>query len=335
MEIDNNIILAGDVGGTKTLLALFKYDGNHITEIKSKKYSSRDFIELEIILKDFLHNEQIIPASAVFGIPGPVENGKSKSTNLPWTIVENKLIDILKTPKVRIVNDLAATAFEIPYLKADELIEIKPGKVNNRNQRFVIVAPGTGLGQAFLLCEGNKKIVIDSEGGHVDFAPTNQLEEELYIYLSKKFERVSYERIVSGNGLINVFDFLVECGYGSFTEETFERMLVEDKAAVISDMALLEKDPLCEKTLNIFISVLGAHCGNLVITLLATGGVYLAGGIPHKILPKLQTKIFEESFSNKGRLSEIVKATPVFVLNHNSAALKGAAKMALELLNEN
>lgn len=331
----NKIILAGDIGGTKTLLALYEFSGKHLIELKLKKYSSKEYQNLESIVKDFLDSQQINPSSAAFGIPGPVENGIAKSTNLPWVVEEKLLSERLSIPKVKIVNDLAATAFEIPYLKVDEIIEVKPVKANNRNQRFVIVAPGTGLGQAFLLCEGNKKVVIDSEGGHVDFAPTNQLEEELYIYLSKKFERVSYERIVSGNGLINVFDFLVDSNFAKPEAETLKRMITEDKAAVITYQALNNGDKVCEKVLDIFVEVLGAHCGNLVITLLATGGVYLAGGIPHKILPRLQTKIFAESFNNKGRLSEIVKATPVFVLNHNNAALSGASKIALELLNEN
>lgn len=331
----NKIILAGDIGGTKTLLALYEFSGKHLIELKLKKYSSKEYQNLESIVKDFLDSQQINPSGAAFGIPGPVENGIAKSTNLPWVVEEKLLSERLSIPKVKIVNDLAATAFEIPYLKVDEIIEVKPVKANNRNQRFVIVAPGTGLGQAFLLCEGNKKVVIDSEGGHVDFAPTNQLEEELYIYLSKKFERVSYERIVSGNGLINVFDFLVDSNFAKPEAETLKRMITEDKAAVITYQALNNGDKVCEKVLDIFVEVLGAHCGNLVITLLATGGVYLAGGIPHKILPRLQTKIFAESFNNKGRLSEIVKATPVFVLNHNNAALSGAAKIALELLNEN
>lgn len=330
----NKIILAGDIGGTKTLLALFEYNANNLVEMKSKKYPSKEFSDLETIIKDFLNYQQIQPSSAVFGIPGPVENGRAKSTNLPWIVDEKKISYDMSIPKVKIVNDLAATAFEIPYLKDDELIEIKSSSAKKRNQRYVVVAPGTGLGQAFLLCEGNKKIVIDSEGGHIDFAPTNEIEIELYTFLNKKFKRVSYERIVSGNGLINVFDFLVEYGYGPFTNETFERMLVEDKAAVISEMALKGKDRVCEKALEIFISVLGAHSGNLVMNLLATGGVYLAGGIPHKILPKLQTKIFTESFINKGRLKEITEATPVYVLNHNNAALNGAARIAEILLSE-
>ncbi len=331
----NKIILAGDIGGTKTLLALYEFSGKHLIELKLKKYSSKEYQNLESIVKDFLDSQQINPSSAAFGIPGPVENGIAKSTNLPWVVDENIISNNLNIPKVKIINDLAATAYEIPFLNDGEKILIKEGDVEKRSEKFVVVAPGTGLGQAFLVCDGNKKIFLASEGGHTDFAPTNELETELYIYLSKKYNRVSYERVISAMGLINVFDFLVDSNFAKPEAETLKRMITEDKAAVITYQALNNGDKVCEKVLDIFVEVLGAHCGNLVITLLVTAGVYLAGGIPHKILPRLQTKIFAESFNNKGRLSEIVKATPVFVLNHNNAVLSGASKIALELLNEN
>lgn len=331
----NKIILAGDVGGTKTLLALFECSGKHLIELKSKKYVSKDFGSLEVIIRDFLSSQQITPSSAAFGIPGPVEHGIVKSTNLPWVIDEKVLSRNTNIPKVKIINDLGATAFEIPYLNQDEIILIKDGQKEKRSERFVVVAPGTGLGQAFLVCEDNKKIVLASEGGHSDFAPTDEVEEELYVYLSKKFDRVSYERVISGSGLPNIFDFLVECGYGGFSDETFERMLLEDKATVITEMALNQKDPICAKALDIFVSVLGAYTGNMVINLLATGGAYLAGGIPYKILSKLKSNIFIDRFNNKGRLKKVVESTPVFVLNHNNVALNGASKIALELLKEN
>lgn len=332
--IKNKIILAGDVGGTKTLLALFECSGSHLVELKSKKYVSRNFENLEMIIKDFLSNQQITPASAAFGIPGPVEHGIVKSTNLPWIVDEKLLKKNLHIPKVKIVNDLAATAYQIPFLKDEEKILIKESINKERSERFVVVAPGTGLGQAFLVCEENKKIILASEGGHTDFAPTNEVEAELFLYLLKKFERVSYERIISGSGLPNIYDFLVQAGPAKPENETIERMKTEDRALVISDMALSNKDKVCEKALDIFVSILGAHSGNLVINLLATGGVYLAGGIPHKILPKLQTKIFTDSFLNKGRLKELTEATPVYVLNHNNAALMGAARIAENLLSE-
>lgn len=328
----NKIILAGDVGGTKTLLALYECGGSHLVELKSKKYSSTDYANLELIVKEFLESQQITPASAAFGIPGPVEHGVVKSTNLPWIVDEKLLSKNLHIPKVKIVNDLAATAYQIPFLKDDEKILIKESGKEKRSERYVVVAPGTGLGQAFLICENDKKIVLASEGGHTDFAPTNELELELLHFLLKKFERVSYERIISGSGLPNIFDFLVEGKFVKPEDETIERMKTEDRAVVISEMALKHKDKVCEKALDIFVSVLGAHSGNLVINLLATGGVYLGGGIPHKILSKLQDGIFTKSFVNKGRLKPIVDETPVYVIKNNLAALHGAARIAENLI---
>lgn len=331
---NNKIILAGDVGGTKTLLALYECSGNHLVELKSKNYVSKDFENLEFIIRDFLSIVQITPSSAAFGIPGPVENGIIKSTNLPWIVDEKLLSEELYIPKVKIVNDLAATAYQIPFLKDEEKILIKDVANQKRSERFVVVASGTGLGQAFLICEDNKKIVLASEGGHADFAPTNEIESQLFLYLLKKFGRVSYERVISGNGIPNIFDFLVESNFSIPENETIERMKVEDKSKVISEMALANKDKVCVKALEIFISVLGSHSGNLVFNLLATGGVYLAGGIPHKILSLLKTNHFIENFNNKGRLRELTEATPVYVINNNLAALHGAARIAESLLTE-
>jgi len=328
----NKIILAGDIGGTKTLLALFECNGKRLIEIKTKKYVSRDFENLEIIINNFLEEQEVSPLSAAFGIPGPVVNGIVKSTNLPWIIDEKVLSQHTNIPKVKIVNDLATTAFNIPYLKQEEIILIKDGQKEKRSERYVVIAPGTGLGQAFLVCEGDKKMVLASEGGHTDFAPTNEIESELFRYLLKKFDRVSYERIISGSGLPNVFDFLVDSNYAKPENETIERMKTEDRAIVISEMAIGKKDKVCEKALDVFVSVLGAHSGNLVINLLATGGVYLGGGIPHKILSKLQDGVFIKSFVNKGRLKDVVESTPVYVINNNNAALHGAARIAFDLI---
>lgn len=325
------MILAGDIGGTKTLLALFEVNGNDLLEIKSKRYVSKNFKNLISILNDFLKNEKDLPTSAAFGIPGPVQNGRAKSTNLHWLVDEENLRKKSKIQKVKIVNDLAATAFAIPYLKPEELITIKKGSTEFFSERYAVVAPGTGLGQALLVCEGKKKIVIPSEGGHTDFAPSNKIETELFLYLKEKYEHVSYERVISGSGMPNIFDFLIEIHHLKPAGETLERMKNEDKSKVISDMALKKKDEVCEKTLDIFVSVLGAYSGNILLTTMATGGIYLGGGIPFKILPKLNDGTFVKSFSNKGRLSKLVAATPIFLINNNKVALAGAARIAFEI----
>ncbi len=327
------MILAGDIGGTKTLLALFKVNDNDLREVKSKRYVSKNFNSLISILNDFLKNEKDVPRCAAFGIPGPVVNRRAKSTNLPWIVEEENLIEKSKIPKVKIVNDLAATAYAIPFLKPEELITIKKGSAEHFSERYAVVAPGTGLGQAFMLCEGNKRIVIPSEGGHSDFAPSNKIETELFLYLKKKYDHVSYERIISGSGMPNIFDFLIEIHHLKPTEITLEKMKTEDKAKVISDMALKKRDEVCEKALDIFVSVLGAYAGNFVLTTMATGGIYLGGGIPIKILPKLKDGTFVKSFSNKGRLNKLVGATPIFLINNNKAALTGAARIAFEIEN--
>ena len=331
---NENLILAGDVGGTKTLLALFEIKEGKLIELETKRYVSKDFENLDIIVKDFLNEHKAFPQAASFGIPGPVTNGKVKSTNLPWIIDEKALSIKTAIPIIKIVNDLAATAYEIPYLLKDEVITIKDGNELKEPERFVVLAPGTGLGQAFLICEGRQKIIIPSEGGHSDFAPTDEFEVSLFRYLLKKFGRVSYERILSGSGIPNIFDFLTETNFGEPEKETLERIRTEDKAAVISEMALNKKDKVSEKALDIFVSVFGAHAGNLAITLLANGGVYLAGGIPHKILPKLKDGTFTNSFIKKGRLTEIVKSAPVYVINNNYAALHGAARLAFKLTED-
>lgn len=319
------MILAGDVGGTKTLLALFEIIDNRLVEQKSKKYASNDYESLEVILTDFLNDVKSKIESAAFGIPGPVIDGKAKATNLKWSLDAKKIYSQFSISKVALLNDLAATAFAVPYLNKTEIIEIKKGSENILSERFAVIAPGTGLGEAFLICEDNKKIVLASEGGHSDFAPTNEIEAELFKYLSKKFGRVSYERIISGSGLPNIFNFLVDNKYGNPKHETLERMKTEDRAIVISEIALNKRDKVCEDALEIFVSVLGAHAGNCVLTNLTTGGVYLGGGIPFKILPMLKTKIFLNSFLNKGRLSSLLEATPIYLINNNNAALIGAA----------
>ncbi|WP_337872592.1 glucokinase [Ignavibacterium sp.] len=323
------MMLAGDVGGTKTLLSFFEIRDDQLVELKRKKYASNDYESLEIILTDFLSDVNGKIESAAFGVPGPVIDGKAKPTNLKWSLDAKKISSQFNIPIVNFLNDLSAAAFAVPYLTKTEIIEIKKGSEKLLSERFTVIAPGTGLGEAFLICENGKKIVLSSEGGHSDFAPTNEMEAELFKYLNKKFGRVSYERIISGSGLPNVFDFLVDCKYGVPENKTLERMKTEDRAVVISEMALNKNDKVCEDALEIFVSVLGAHSSNCVLTNLTTGGVYLGGGIPFKILPMLQGKIFLNSFLNKGRLSSLIEATPIYLINNNNAALIGAAWYAV------
>lgn len=332
MELEN-LLMAGDVGGTKTLMGLFRVNNGNPVAIMTKKYVSCDFDSLEAIIKDFLKECKCtgIPLAAAFGIPGPVENGIVKSTNLPWVLNEKKLSKKTGIPKVKLINDLVATAYSLPHLSLNELITIKEGKNVKNPERHVILAPGTGLGQSFLICNGGKKIVIPSEGGHTDFAPTSEIECDLLRFLMKKFSHVSYERLISGIGLPNIFDFLVEVKKGKPQKDTLEKMKTNNQGKIITEMALAEKDKVCQEALDIFISILGTHAGNLALTFLADGGVYLAGGIPFKILPKLQEPTFLENFLNKGRMNEVLDHIPIKLITNNQAALKGASLVAYEL----
>ncbi|UII80303.1 glucokinase [Flagellimonas sp. CMM7] len=326
-----DLILAADVGGTKTLMCLFNMiDGNPHT-IKTNRYVSCDFDSLETIVKDFLGDFESVPKAAAFGIPGPVEDGMVKSTNLPWVIQKKNLSVKTGIEHIRLANDLAATAYSIPNLNPDEIINIKEGKLVNSPERYVVLAPGTGLGQSFLVCSEGRKTVIPSEGGHADFAPTSKMESELFGFLLQKFGHVSYERVISGIGLPNIFDFLVSIKKETPEKMTLERMKNEKRAVVITKMALEKKDMVCEKALDIFVSILGTHAGNLALAFLPDGGIYLAGGIPFKILSKIQGKGFMDSFLRKGRMREVVEHTPINLVTNNQAAMKGAALMAYEL----
>ncbi len=326
-----NTILAGDTGGTKTLLSLYQEQDGERVEIKTSHYSSNDFSSLEAIIQDFLQDCTGIPMAAAFGIPGPVIDGYVKSTNLPWTLDERELSKQTGIPRVKLVNDLVATAYSLPELTPSELFNIKPGKTPKDPQRYVVLAPGTGLGQSFLVRQNGKTIVIPSEGGHADFAPTNNLEVEVCQFLLNRFGHVSYERIISGKGIPNLFDFLIEAKKMQPEAETLEQMKTRDKATVISEMALKQKDAVCVEAMDIFVSILGANAGNLALSFLADGGIYLAGGIPFKILPKLIDGSFVRNFLNKGRLQWLLDPIPVNVITNNRAALKGSAQIAFEI----
>ncbi|MDF1559570.1 MAG: glucokinase [Bacteroidales bacterium] len=327
------MILAGDIGGTKALLVLFEIKDGSMVEFKKKKYASAKYENLDTIVVDFLKDTKTQPRTAVFGIPGPVAPGTIRPPNLPWVLDADELALKTNIDKIEFVNDLAATAYSIPTLAPDDIIQIKEGKADEASRKYVVVAPGTGLGEAFLFCEGDRKMVIPSEGGHSDFAATNQMEADLYGFLAERYGHVSYERIISGRGIPNIFDFLMSINYAKPEALTLERLKTGDRAAVISGMAIRQEDQVAIKAMEIFTSVLGAHAGNLVITTRATGGVYLGGGIPHKILPLLQHKDFIDSFNDKGRMSYLTQATPVNVINNNNAALQGAAQLAFERNN--
>ena len=324
-------VLAGDIGGTKTILALFSPDKKRPTPIIMETYSSRDASSLEELIRVFLtrHNGTIL--CACFGIPGPVTKGSVKTTNLPWVVSESTLRQRFKWKRVRILNDLAATTASLAVLQESELLELNRGNIDPGGT-VGIVAPGTGLGMALLVFLEGKGYPIQSEGGHVDFPARNTIEIALLQDLFAS--HLSVERLVSGPGIFTLYSWLK--GYRSHSEPSWlqERFRLGDASQVVSEAALVEKEPLCVETLDMFVSLLGATAGNLALTGMTTGGIYLGGGICPKILPKLKDTGFMKAFTAKGRFEEFLSGIPVQVILNENAALLGAACYALDLLDK-
>lgn len=325
------MILAGDVGGTKTLLALRSEVNGKIVEHEFEKFVSKDFESLEEMVVGFIKDCNAKIHRACIGVPGPVINGKSRSTNLPWFIEEKVFSQKLNIHKFKLTNDLVATAYVIPHFTNKDVLTIYKGNGKYKSDTYIIIAPGTGLGQSILHYKNRNYKVLPSEGGHVDFAPRTEMEIELLKYLKGKYRNVSYERIVSGQGLVDIFNFLKDTGYDKIEKDILRKFESEDPAAVISKAALSKKCKVCVKALDIFVSVLGAQAGNMVLNLVATEGVYLGGGIPPKIKDKLIDGTFIKSFLDKEPVGYLVKSTSVHLIKDELAALNGATYMALSL----
>ncbi len=323
-------VLAGDIGGTKTNLGLFEMGKRRPRPEVIETYSSREAPGLEQIIGRFLDKYKIKIRSACFGVAGPVQGGRSKTTNLPWSISENSIKKRFRWDHVTLINDLAATAYAIPLLTHTELHPLNEAKAR-KGQNLGLVAPGTGLGMALLIWVKDKYIAVASEGGHADFGPNDLMEAELWEYLYARWDHVSAERVLSGSGLFHIYSWLRDSGRYPEPAWLAREIKEKDPARVISEAAMDRKDPLCEEALDIFVSALGAVAGNLALTGMTTGGVYLGGGIPPKILPKLDEAAFMQAFTNKGRFKDVLKKIPVCVILNDKAALLGAAYCALEM----
>jgi glucokinase len=324
------MLLAGDVGGTKANLALAEQEGQRLRTLQDCEVRTTDFANLVDLVRSFVGSDGPRIRSACFGVPGPVREGKAKGTNLPWSIDAEGARRALGIERLALVNDLLATARGIGELSDDRFAVLQPGRPEPRGAK-VLIAAGTGLGEAFLMWDGRRHNPFPSEGGHADFAPRDALEVELFRHLAERFGHVSVERVVSGPGLHNVFQFLVETGQEVDSPRVRERMEREDPSHVISDEALAGTDHACAVALEIFVRVYGAEAGNLALKALATGGVYVGGGIAPKILPKLQKGPFLEAFRDKGRLSPLLAEMPVLVVLDPKAALYGAIRFAAEM----
>jgi glucokinase len=321
------MILAGDIGGTNARLAYFQSQNGHLRLMTERVFPSREHRELAEIVTKFLQESGTRPDAACFGIAGPVRNGRVETSNLPWVIEQSQLAEDIRVPSTLLINDLEASAWGIGELAAGDLVPLN--RVNGSavgNQ--AVIAPGTGLGEAGLFWDGRQHHIFACEGGHTDFGPQGDLQIELVRFLTERFGHVSYERILSGPGLVNVYEFLRDKGCGKESAEFAAALRKGDAAATISRAALAGTDKLAEQALDLFMAVYGQEAANLALKVMATGGLFLAGGISPKILAKLSGPIFMQAFVEKGRLRPLVESIPVQVITNDKAGLLGAARCA-------
>ena len=326
------MLLAGDIGGTKTNLAIFEIGDRPEAKIETT-FKSGDYPSLEAVAQKFLADTGVTVSKAVFGVAGPVVNGQSEITNLPWVMSQAALSDALQLSVVKLLNDLEAIAHAVPHLLPADLAVLNSDQMDaSPDGNKAIIAPGTGLGEAIIFCYNNHYHVLASEGGHTDFAPKNSREIELLRDLQTKFNHVSYERVCSGKGIPNIYVSFKNNHIAEASPQVAATISqTTDATPVIIQAALTGTCKLCQATLDTFVSILGAEAGNLALKVMATGGIYLGGGIPPKILPKLQDGTFMTAFTNKGRFAKMLAHIPIYVILNDKAALLGAAYYGVSL----
>jgi len=328
------MILAGDVGGTKVHLALYTFEGGRLKPVRDQKFPAPDFATLDAVVEKFLTGDpngtaersQIV--AACFGCPGPVRDGRLKLTNLPWTLDQRDLSRSLGIQHIFLINDLEANGYGIPELAPESIVTLHDGDVNAVGHRGLIAA-GTGLGEALLIWDGKTHRPIPSEGGHCDFAARTDREIALLQYLRRTLNgRVSWERVVSGIGIKNIYSYLRDVEKIEEPQWLSDRMKNEDPNAVIGQCAEDGSSQLCAETMQTFAAAYGAETGNIALKVLAAGGMYLGGGIAPKSLKTLRAGGFVQAFLDKGRLSPVLEAIAVRVILDDTCALLGAAAYA-------
>ncbi|MBD3162990.1 MAG: glucokinase [Candidatus Eisenbacteria bacterium] len=324
-------VLAGDVGGTKTLLAIFEKDAGRPRALHEQRVRSDSKESLGAIVRAFLEENPTEVAAACFAVAAPIAGDRFHGPNLPWSIPVRTFGAEIGIQPAEVINDFRAVGYGLTVLQDDDLVVLQEGKRRERGP-IALLGAGTGLGQAFVTWEGDQPRAHPSEGGHTDFAPRSDREHRLLAALRRRFGRVSWERVVSGPGLVNLYRFLVDEEKVPTASSVVEEMKRDDPAAVISQRGLAGDDEACVAALDLFASAYGAEAGNLALTSLATGGVYVAGGIAPKILEKLKDGTFVRAFREKGRLGELLASIPVSVIVNPKVGLLGAAVHAFELV---
>ncbi len=334
------MVLAGDIGGTKTALGLFSQESGPARPVTEKVFSSACHGSLEEITTEFLNQARPGPIEAAcFAVAGPILSGRAIVTNLPWTVHSTTLSTAMGIGKVKLINDVQAVACSIPFLEKSDIWTINQGKPAATGT-VAVIAPGTGLGEAFLTWDGSSYLSHPTEGGHTDFGPGDERQAGLLSFMSSKRDHVSWEVVCSGIGIPNIYDYLASTDNYDSYKETGLLMVIpvstgDRTPAIIS--AALDKDPpcpLCADTVETFVSILGAESGNLALKTMSTGGLYLGGGIPPRILKALERNSFMEAFTSKGRLTPMMEEIPVHVILNPKAALMGAAMEAIKMKQE-
>jgi len=324
------MILAGDIGATRTRMAAFQAEANKLELVVDKTYKSQEHGGLQEIISAFVKTEGIPVHRACFGVAGPVRAGRSKISNLPWTIDSRDLATQLKLPSIGLINDLEAYAYGIDALESKDFVTLSEGLGEEAEGNRVVISARTGLGVAGLYWDGFRHHPFPCEGGHSDFAPKSDLEAELTQYLRKKYEHVSCERILSGPGLRNIYNFLRD------TKKAEEPAWLQkqisdapDAPALISQLALEKKSGICDQALDIFVGIYGSETGNCALNFLATGGVFLGGSIAAKIVARMRDPVFMNSFLNKGRMRSLLADIPVKIVLNDDCGITGAARYTL------
>lgn len=326
------MLLIGDIGGTKVNLAIYDVEDGKPKLEQEATFKSANYDSLEAVAQNFLTETHTNVSKAVFGVAGPVSHGQSHVTNLPWTISEESLSHTLHIPAVKLLNDLEATAYAVPHLSGHEVHALNRDQADERpHGHKAVIAPGTGLGEAILFYNLGEYHVVPSEGGHASFAPTNAVQVGLLNYLLQRFSHVSYERVCSGSmGIPNIYSYLSESRANDANPVVAEAIKeASDPTPVIVRAATLGECELCIAVLNIFTTILGNEAGNMAVKIMATGGIYLGGGIPPRIIEKLKDGTFMAAFVNKGRFANLLSHIPVYVILNDKAALLGSAYYGL------